>query len=122
MENDFLGRFVRTKVGSIDDNFGIRWLFIRIRHAGEVLEYAGPGLRVETLAIALFTNLNRGRKMHHYKSAKRLNHRSYLFSGGVIGCDRSADGDSTIFGYFGSHVANAANVEIAVFLGKSELG
>src|SRR5437667_7359291 len=122
MQDDFLRSLFRCELGGIDHHFRISRLLVGIRNAGEFLDNSSPRLRVETLAIALFAYLNRGREMHHNKSANWLDHGAHMLASGVIRRDRSTNCNTAIFGDLGSDISDAVNVEVSMFLGKAKFG
>ena len=52
----------------------------------------------------------------------RLDQCAHVFTREVIGCDWGADGDAAVFRNLGGDVADAADINVAVFLGEAELG
>ena len=56
------------------------------------------------------------------KPADRLDEGADVFAGGVVGRDRGADGDAAVLRDLGGDVADAADVDVAVFLREAELG
>src|SRR4030095_8071028 len=120
MQDDFLRSLFRCELGGIDHHFSIGRLLVGIRNAGKFLDNSSPRLRVETLAIALFTYLNRGGEMHHDKSANWLDHGAHMFASGIIRRDRGTNCDTAILGDLRSDVSDAMNVKISMFPGKAE--
>ncbi len=58
--------------------------------------------------------------MHLNKGSKSLHIFAHGLPRGGIGGDGGADGDAAIFGDFRGHIADPANVQVAVFFGKSQ--
>src|SRR5277367_785029 len=121
MQNDLLRCLFGTEFGRIDHNLGIRGLFVRVRNARELLENASASLGIQTLTVALFTGLHRGRDVNQNEAAAGLNHAAYGFASGVIRSDGSADRDATVLGYFGGHIADTSNIDIAMLLRETQL-
>src|SRR2546426_173943 len=120
MQDDFLRSLFGCELRRIDHHFCIVRLLIGIRNTRKFLDNSSPRLRIETLAIALFAYFNRGREMHHNKSANWLDHSAHMFASGVVRRDWSANCNAAIFGDLGSDVSNAVNVEVSMFLGKAK--
>src|SRR6266567_6317559 len=120
MQDDFLCSLFGCELGSIDHDFSIGRLLVGIRNAGEFLDNSSPRFRVETFAISLFAYVNRRGEMHHYKSAKWLDHSAHMLASGVIRRDRSTNCNAAIFGDLGSDVSDAVDVEVSMFLGKAK--
>ena len=59
--------------------------------------------------------------MYFHKGTKSLHVFAHRLPGGGIGGDGRADGDATVFGDFRGHIADTANVQVAVLFGKSQL-
>src|SRR5437667_5893676 len=120
MQDDFLGGFPRRKVGCINRYFRILGLFVGIRYAGEFLKNSGPSLGIEALAVALLAHLDRSRHMHQDEAAQRLDHSTHVFASSIVRSDGRADGDASIFRDLRSHVADTADVNVAMLLGEAE--
>src|SRR5438552_17384828 len=116
MQDDFLRSLFRCELGGIDHHFRISRLLVGIRNAGEFLDNSSPRLRVESLAIALFAYLNRGREMHHNKSANWLDNGAHIFASGVIGRDWSKDCNAAIYRGLGSAEVEAATLALSMYL------
>ena len=54
--------------------------------------------------------------MDEDEAADRLDQCAHIFAGEVVRRDRGADGDPAVLRDLGSHVADAADVDVAVFL------
>ena len=59
--------------------------------------------------------------MDKNEAAKWLNHRPHVLARGVIRRNRRADCDPAVFCNLGCDVAYAANIDVAVFLRKTQL-
>ena len=55
------------------------------------------------------------------KPPSRRDHCADVFAGGVVGRDRGADGDAAVLRDLRGDVADAADVDVAVFLREAEL-
>src|SRR5882724_2353446 len=122
MKDNLLRRLLGSALRRIDSYVCIGRFFVRIRDTGKLLDNTRPGFGVETFAVALFTNFNRRGEMHHDKSTERRNHGAHLFPRGIVRSDGSTDGNSPVLGDLGSDVADAPDVEIAMFARKTKLG
>src|ERR1700722_16797360 len=122
VKNDLLGSFFSGQIGGVNGDFGVLGFFIGIGDPGELFEDAGAGLGVQALPLSLFASFDRGGDVDENKAANRFDHFADGFARGVIRSDRGADRDPTIFGDLRSHVADAANVDVTMFLGKPEFG
>src|SRR5208283_1887107 len=121
VQKDGLRRFLGAQLDGVNHDFGIGGRLVRIRDASEFLDDAGASLGVQAFAVALFTDFERSSAVHQYKAADRLNQLPDVLAGRLIRSDGSANRDSAVFGDFRSDVADAANVDVAVLLGKAEL-
>src|SRR5262249_62344252 len=59
--------------------------------------------------------------MHKNKAAEWVNHRPHVLACGVIRRNGRADRDAAVFRDLRCDVADAANVDVAVLLGKAQL-
>ena len=57
MQDDLLGGFVGRDLGGVDRDFGVGRSLVGIGNAGELLDDAGAGLGVQSLAVAAFADL-----------------------------------------------------------------
>ena len=60
--------------------------------------------------------------MHFDKGAELLDVLAYGAAGGGVGRDGRTDRDTTVLGDLGGHVADAADVEVAVLFREAEFG
>src|SRR5262249_59394321 len=79
------------------------------------------GFILVTFSVALLANFYGCRKVHQDEAAKWFNHRPHILARGIVGRNRCANGDTAVLSDFGGNIANAANVDVAVFLRKTEL-
>src|ERR1035441_9906742 len=93
VQKDGLRRFLGAQFDGVNHDFGIGGRLVRIRDASEFLDDAGASLGVQALAVALFTNFERGGCVHQYKPSERFNHLPHRFTRRFIGRNRSANGD-----------------------------
>src|SRR5256885_530126 len=122
MQDNFLCSLFGCELSRIDHHFGIARLLIWIRNTSKFFDNSSPRLGVETLAIAFFAYVHRCRKVHHNKSAYRLDHRAHVFASGVVRRNWSANCNPTILGDLGSDISDAMNVQVPMFPGKTEFG
>src|SRR5882762_991825 len=120
VQNNGLRRFLGAQLGRVNHDFGIGWRLVRIRDAGEFLDYTGASLRVQAFTVALFTHFDRCGCVNQNKPAERFNHLPHRFASRLIRSDRGADRDTAVLGDLGSNIANAADVDVAVLLRESE--
>jgi len=100
---------------------GVGRLLVGIADAGEFLQDAGARLGVETFAVTAFAHVHRSGEVDENETADGFDEGTDIFAGCVVGRDRGADGDAAVLGNLGGDVADAADVDVAVLLGKAEL-
>src|SRR5690606_11242962 len=93
---------------------------VRIADAREFLDHAGARLRVKALAVAFLADFERGRDVHFDETTRRLDHLAHFAARAGIRRDRRADGDAAVLRDLARNKADAANVDIAVFLREAE--
>src|SRR5580658_2568129 len=120
VQKDGLRRFLGAQLGSVNHHFGVAWRLVRIRDAGEFLDNAGASFGVKAFPVALFTDFDRGSRVHQYKPAERFNHLPYRGARRLVRSDRSADRDAAVFCDLGTNIADAPDVDVAMLLGESE--
>src|SRR5262249_7840696 len=121
MQNDLLGSFLGRQLSCVHGHFGVNWLFVGIRYSGKFLQDAGRAFAVGHMSAALLANFSRRGRGHQEKAATWLDHCPHVLARGIVGRNRRADGNTAVFRDFGGNVANTANVDVAVFLRKTEL-
>src|SRR6185437_16359715 len=121
MQNYFLSCFFRAQLRGIDHDLGIRRRFVRVGDTSELLYDSRAGLGIQTLAITLFTGFDRSGNVHQDEPSVGFNHLSYLATHRVVWSNGSANRNATVFRDLRRNVTNAANVDIAMLFGKSEL-
>src|SRR5437868_8662986 len=120
VKNNLLGCFLGGQLGRVDGHFSVGWSLIRIGNAGELLDDSCSSFGVQPLAIALLAGFDRGCDMDEDEATVRLNHVPDLFADGIVRSNRCTDGDSPILGNLRGNITDAADINIAVFLGESE--
>jgi len=120
VQNDFLCRFLRRQVSGVDHHLCILRLLIGIRNAGEFLQDPSPRFRVQTFAIALFAGFDGRGDVDQNESTNRFDHIADVLASGIVWRDGCANGDAAILGDFRSHIADAADINVAVLLGEAE--
>ena len=58
--------------------------------------------------------------MHQHEAAEGFNHLTHGFANGIVWSDGRADGNATVFCDLRGHIADAANIDVAMLLGKTE--
>src|SRR5262249_26101937 len=108
--------------GRVNPDLSVAWLLVRIGNSSKLLQDAGPRLGIKSFAITLLTDIDRGREVNENEATDRFNHRANIFARRIVGRDRSTNGDSPSFRDLRGDVADAANIDVAMFLRKSKLG
>src|ERR1051325_1320236 len=121
MQNDLLSGLLRRRLPCIYAAFRVSRLFVRIGYPGKFLQDARAGFGIQAFAIALLTNLHWRGKVAQNEPAKRLDHRAHIFSRGIVGRNWRTNGDATVLGNLRGDITNPANVDVAMFLRKTEL-
>src|SRR5713226_6990516 len=120
MQKDLLNGLFGSQLAGVDDYIRVGRNLVGIRNPGELLDEAGAGLGIQTLAVAALADFKGRGEMHQDESAVRLNDGAHLLAHVVERGDRGADGDSPVLGNFRGDESNTSNVEVAVLAGESE--
>src|SRR5262245_34070232 len=120
MQNDLLSCLLGRQLPCVYSNFSVGRLFVRIGYSGKFLQDPGAGLGVQAFSVALLADFHWSRKVHQNKADKWVNHCPHVLARGIVVRNRCANSDTTVLSDFGGNIPNAANVDVAVFLRKTE--
>ena len=120
MQNNGLRCFLGGQFGGVNHNFGIGRRLVWIRDAGKFLDDAGASLGVKALTVALFTDFDRGGRVHQYESSERVNHLPHGFARRFVGSDGRAHGNAAVLRDLGGNVADAPDVDVPMLLGETQ--
>ena len=81
LRDDLGGRLLGLGRLGVDDDLGTHGLLVRVVDAGEALDLAGEGLRVEPVHVAACALLDRGLDVDLDERAELLDHRARLVAG-----------------------------------------
>ena len=90
---------------SVDPHLGGFRFFVGIVDPGELLDQAGPGFGIESLAVSFLAHLERGGDVDEDESADRLDPLTDLASGGPVRGNGRTDGDAAVLGDLGGDIA-----------------
>ncbi len=94
---------------------------IGVRDSGEFLDLAFAGQLVQPLAVAPFAFFDGGGDVDLDEGTIVFDHLADGAPGGGVGRDRRAEGDAAVLGDFRGDIADALDVDVAVFPGKAQL-
>src|SRR5690349_20253263 len=120
VQDDLLRRLFRGEIGGVDHHFSIGGNLVWIRNSRKLLDDASARLSVEPFAVAFFAGFDGSRDMHQDKTSVGFNHLPHVLAGHIVRSDRRADCDAAVLRNLRSNIADTANVDVAVLLGKTE--
>src|SRR5215472_14498606 len=97
----------------------MRWRFVWIIDSSKVLNLTATSFGINSLAVAFFAFLQR-RSHEYFDEAISTNHVPHVVTRGAVRTDRGANDDSTMSYDLGGNKADAANIQIAIFLTKAK--
>src|SRR5712692_2244450 len=121
VKNNFLSGLLRRQVGGVDHHFRVRWSFVGVGNTSEFLDDSRPRLGIESLTVALLTDLQRGCDVNQDEAAEGLNDLTHRLADRIIGSDGGADGDAAVLGNLRGDIADAANIDVAMLLGETKV-
>ena len=115
---DLLRRLLGRLVLGLDHQLGVLRRLVGVGDAGELLDLAGAGLRVEALDVALLADLDRGLDVGLDEAA--VHHLARLVADLAVGRDRGGDHRHAVAGQQVGDERDAADVGVAVLLREAE--
>src|SRR6266566_5133843 len=102
---------------AFDHEFGAERFLVRVRHSGEITDFAFQRLAIESLDIAFDQGIERAFDINLEKPVVLS---SDLVTDLAIRRDCSRNCDDAVAGEQPTYVANPANIGITIFLGKTQ--
>ena len=102
---------------AVDDEFGLQRFFVRVGHAGEGFDLAGQRLFVEAFHVALDQFVD-GAAHEHFEKALMV--AAHLVAHLAIRRNRGGNRNHAVARQQIADVADAPDVDVAIFLGKAE--
>ena len=114
---DLARALVERFLVGVNHDFCRQWLLIRVRHARKLGDFAAQRFGVQTLRVALDQHIQRAAHEHFDKATDVA---ACLVADLAIRRDRGNDGDAPAAADQFGDVRDAADIGVAIFLGKTE--
>src|SRR5919198_5608639 len=122
MQQDLLRRLLRRHIGRINREIRVGRLLVRVGNPSELFYDSRARLGVEALAVPLLAYLERRGDVHEEVAPAFFDQRPVFLPDIVVRRNRCADRDAAVFGDLAGHKSDAPDVDVAMLLGKSQLG